>query len=101
MLMFVNISPAIYNLGETLCSLNFASRCRNIELGQAKKQIVAGAGAGAGAVSTGSGVGTASSSSGEDSSAAAMRTPAATPIAGRRSSIGSNAGATISTVSKK
>ena len=37
-LMFVNISPAVYNLGETICSLNFASRCRNVELGQAKKQ---------------------------------------------------------------
>lgn len=36
--MFVNISPAAYNLGETLCSLNFASRCRSVELGQAKKQ---------------------------------------------------------------
>jgi kinesin family protein C2/C3 len=38
-LMFVNISPAIYNLGETVCSLNFAARCRNVELGSAKKQI--------------------------------------------------------------
>ena len=37
MLTFVNISPAIYNLGETVCSLNFASRCRTTELGQAKK----------------------------------------------------------------
>ena len=37
-LMFVNISPAIYNLGETVCSLNFASRCRNVELGAASKQ---------------------------------------------------------------
>lgn len=37
-MMFVNISPAIYNLSETVCSLNFASRCRNVELGQAKKQ---------------------------------------------------------------
>lgn len=37
-MMFVNISPAVYNVGETVCSLNFASRCRNVELGQAKKQ---------------------------------------------------------------
>jgi hypothetical protein len=37
-LTFVNISPASYNLGETICSLNFASRCRSTELGQAKKQ---------------------------------------------------------------
>ena len=41
-LMFVNISPAIYNLSETLCSLTFATRCRNVELGQAKKQISSG-----------------------------------------------------------
>ena len=37
-LTFVNISPAIYNLGETVCSLNFATRCRSTELGQAKRQ---------------------------------------------------------------
>jgi kinesin family protein C2/C3 len=37
-LTFVNISPAVYNLGETVCSLNFATRCRSTELGQAKKQ---------------------------------------------------------------
>ena len=37
-LTFVNISPAVYNLGETVCSLNFATRCRTTELGQAKKQ---------------------------------------------------------------
>ena len=36
--MFVNTSPAVYNLGETVCSLNFAARCRNVELGSAKKQ---------------------------------------------------------------
>lgn len=36
-LMFVNISPANLHVGETLCSLNFATRCRNIELGLAKK----------------------------------------------------------------
>jgi len=28
-LTFVNISPAVYNLGETVCSLNFATRCRS------------------------------------------------------------------------
>jgi kinesin family member C2/C3 len=41
-LMFVNISPAIYNLGESLCSLNFAARCRNVELGQASKKVTSG-----------------------------------------------------------
>jgi kinesin family protein C2/C3 len=38
-LMFVNISPAVYNVSESICSLNFAFRCRNVELGQAKKQV--------------------------------------------------------------
>jgi len=43
-LTFVNISPAVYNMGETICSLNFASRCRSTELGQAKKQTSEGEG---------------------------------------------------------
>jgi len=37
MQMFVNCSPAEYNASETLCSLNFAKRCRAVELGAAKK----------------------------------------------------------------
>lgn len=37
LLMFVNVSPAAYNAGETLCSLNFASRCRAVELGVARR----------------------------------------------------------------
>ena len=37
MQMFVNCSPALYNAPETLCSLNFAKRCRSVELGAAKK----------------------------------------------------------------
>lgn len=49
--MFVNISPAVYNLGETVCSLNFASKCRSTELGQAKKQT-APAGEGGGSESS-------------------------------------------------
>ena len=36
-LMFVNISPVTYNAGESVMSLTFASRCRNIELGSAKR----------------------------------------------------------------
>ncbi|XP_019235363.1 PREDICTED: kinesin-like protein KIN-14Q isoform X2 [Nicotiana attenuata] len=38
-LMFVQISPNENDLSETLCSLNFASRVRGIELGPAKKQV--------------------------------------------------------------
>jgi len=34
-LMFANVSPSKYNCAETLCSLNFASRCRNVALGAA------------------------------------------------------------------
>ena len=37
-MMFVNVSPAVYNANESICSLNFAFRCRNVELGQARKQ---------------------------------------------------------------
>ena len=40
-LMFVNISPAIYNASETLCSLNFAARCRAVELGSAQRNVAA------------------------------------------------------------
>lgn len=36
-MMFVNVSPASYNVTETLCSLNFAKRCRSVKLGQANK----------------------------------------------------------------
>lgn len=36
--MFVQISPSAADLGETLCSLNFASRVRGIESGPARKQ---------------------------------------------------------------
>ncbi|KAL6568936.1 Kinesin-like protein KIN-14R [Orobanche hederae] len=38
-LMFVQISPNEKDLSETICSLNFASRVRGIELGPAKKQL--------------------------------------------------------------
>ncbi|XP_047316824.1 kinesin-like protein KIN-14S [Impatiens glandulifera] len=36
-LMFVQMSPSSSDLGETLCSLNFASRVRGIEQGPARK----------------------------------------------------------------
>jgi kinesin family protein C2/C3 len=38
-LMFVQISPNENDISETLCSLNFASRVRGIELGPARKQF--------------------------------------------------------------
>lgn len=37
-LMFVQISPSATDMGETICSLNFASRVRGIESGPARKQ---------------------------------------------------------------
>ncbi|KAL5701077.1 hypothetical protein ACHQM5_026455 [Ranunculus cassubicifolius] len=36
--MFVQISPSSSDIGETLCSLNFASRVRGVEHGLAHKQ---------------------------------------------------------------
>ncbi|KAF5728089.1 kinesin-related protein 2 [Tripterygium wilfordii] len=38
-LMFVQISPNENDLSETLCSLNFASRVKGVELGPARKQL--------------------------------------------------------------
>ncbi|KAL8159504.1 hypothetical protein V2J09_001041 [Rumex salicifolius] len=38
-LMFVQISPCNSDLGETLCSLNFASRVKGIEYGPARKHV--------------------------------------------------------------
>jgi hypothetical protein len=40
--MFVQISPNDGDVGETLCSLNFASRVRGVELGPARKQLDSG-----------------------------------------------------------
>jgi kinesin family protein C2/C3 len=36
--MFVNISPAESNASETICSLAFASRCRDVALGAASNK---------------------------------------------------------------
>lgn len=38
-LMFVQISPNETDVSETLCSLNFASRVRGVELGPARKHL--------------------------------------------------------------
>ena len=39
---FANVSPTAFNSSETMCTLNFASRCRKTELGKAKKNVVGG-----------------------------------------------------------
>lgn len=39
-LMIVQIAPVEKNLGESVCSLNFAQRVRTVELGQASRQIL-------------------------------------------------------------
>ena len=36
--MFVCVSPSDSDGGESLCSLNFAARVRNVELGPAKRK---------------------------------------------------------------
>jgi len=46
--LFCNISPAAVHVNESLCSLNFASRCRSVALGPAKKGVVTGSGGGGG-----------------------------------------------------
>ena len=45
-LMFVNISPSITSLQETICSLRFATKVNGCHLGVAKKSHVGGSGAG-------------------------------------------------------
>lgn len=42
-LMFVCISPVLYNAEESFCSLNFASRVRTVELGKATKNVASSA----------------------------------------------------------
>lgn len=37
--MFVNMSPALAQAEESVCSLNFAARVRTVELGQASKNV--------------------------------------------------------------
>lgn len=41
-LMFVQVSPNEADVSETLCSLNFASRVRGVELGPARKHLDSG-----------------------------------------------------------
>eukprot|EP00937_MAST-01D_sp_MAST-1D-sp2_P007103 g7103.t1 len=38
-LMIVNVSPVLNNMSESVCSLNFASRCRSVALGQATANV--------------------------------------------------------------
>jgi myosin heavy subunit len=37
--MIVNVSPNVSDIGETTCSLNFASRVRGVEMGPAKRHV--------------------------------------------------------------
>ncbi len=46
--MFVNVSPVLWNMQETVCSLKFASRCRKVQLGKTKKSTEGSSGSGAG-----------------------------------------------------
>lgn len=43
-LMFVQVNPHPESIGETVCSLNFASRVKNVELGPAKRHVDGAAG---------------------------------------------------------
>ena len=47
-LMFVNLSPMASNADESICSMNFATRVRTVELGKATKHVVAAPGGGGG-----------------------------------------------------
>jgi kinesin family protein C2/C3 len=38
-LMFANMSPLASDADETICTLNFASRVRTVELGKASKHV--------------------------------------------------------------
>ena len=38
-LMFVNINPSICNASESICSLNFAKRCKAVNLGKARRDV--------------------------------------------------------------
>ena len=39
-LMVVQVAPVEKNVGETVCSLNFAVRVKAVELGQASKKVL-------------------------------------------------------------
>ena len=39
-LMVVQVAPVEKNVGETICSLQFAQRVRAVELGQASKRVI-------------------------------------------------------------
>jgi len=56
-LMIVNVSPAEYNVSETVCSLQFAARCKAVELGQAKRNSSSSTGTGGDSAGGGGGGG--------------------------------------------
>ncbi len=86
-LMFVNVSPAPYNVGESVCSLNFAFRCRSVELGHAVATRKAGPSAASSATASAASGGEdkpASASSALGSSARRLSTMPATPASSRK-----------------
>ncbi|CAM9368506.1 unnamed protein product [Phaeothamnion confervicola] len=119
--MFVCASPSLYNVGETICSLTFAARCRAVELGAAKKNqdssevarlrrtvadlqsqlAAAGAGGGGGTMDGDGegGGGEAGGSSGGSRSAASSPSVLASPASGHKARAPSSSGSRSSTAS--
>lgn len=66
-LMFLCLSPALVNAEESFCSLNFAARVRNVELGKASKHVSGGSTSGGGGCGAGTPGAGSASGEGDDS----------------------------------